>query len=369
MDKPVIGYLCSSMSWGGLEMNQLRNAFWMHEAGYTVVLFAISKSPIREEAKTLGLPTVTINQHKRYYDLKNARYLKSKLKAADITHLIIRDPKDMSLAALTKTLMKNKLHLSYFMEMQLGGVKKDLIHSIRYKQFDVWSCPLPWLAAQVKQLTNYPENRIHIIPSALDTLKFSALPSKKDARKELELPTELPLFGIIGRFDPQKGQYLLLEALEQLKSEHEFGVVLLGEPTKGENTGYTEKINHFIEKNDLTDKVFIRPFQKETHAFYAAIDCLVMASLKETFGMVTIEAMACGLPIIGSNAGGTPELLEDGKLGKLFEPNDSASLASAIVEQMKQIIPPKSHTDRLKLAAEKFNYKVVNEKVIAVLLN
>jgi glycosyltransferase involved in cell wall biosynthesis len=55
-----------------------------------------------------------------------------------------------------------------------------------------------------------------------------------------------------------------------------------------------------------------------------------MASKAETFGMVTIEAMASGVPTIGSNAGGTPEILEYGKLGFLFEPLNALSLAKSI---------------------------------------
>lgn len=363
MIKPVIGYLCSSMSWGGLEMNQLRNAAWMLESGFNVVLFAISKSPIREEAKALGIPTVSINQHKRYYDIKNARYLKSKLKAAEVTHLILRDPRDMNLASLTKTLMNNNLHLSYFMEMQLGGPKKDIVHTIRYKKFDLWSCPLPWLGEQVKTLTNYPIERIKIIPSGIDLSKFETLPSKKEARKLLELPLDIPLFGLIGRFDPQKGQHTLLEALNLLKTTYEFGILLIGEPTKGEGSSYTDSIQKYIRDKNLDKRVFLRPFQKDTRLFYSSIDCLVMASLKETFGMVTIEGMASGLPIIGADSGGTPEILEFGKLGKLFEANNAEALAQKIEEQLKQMTPAKSYIDLLQNAVKKYDYQSVIKQV------
>jgi glycosyltransferase involved in cell wall biosynthesis len=92
-----------------------------------------------------------------------------------------------------------------------------------------------------------------------------------------------------------------------------------------------------------------------------------MSSKKETFGMVTVEGMASGLPIIGSNSGGTPEILEQGKYGKLFEPSNSQSLASVIKTQLNQMTPAKSFSDQLKIAVEKYNYQTVVKEVATIL--
>jgi glycosyltransferase involved in cell wall biosynthesis len=214
------------------------------------------------------------------------------------------------------------------MEMQMGVKKKNLFHTLRYKYIDLWSCPLNYLAEQVKSMTNY-RNRLVIIPSGIDLSRFKPI-DRSEARKRMDLPMDRFIFGLAGRFDPQKGQLLLLEAMAKCKNT-EFSVVFLGEPTLHEDgTAYYNLMQDSIEKNDLGNRIFIRPFMADIEVFYSAIDWFVMATKAETFGMVTLEALACGTPVLGSNAGGTPELLDHGANGVLFAPMDSTDLSKKI---------------------------------------
>lgn len=337
MAKNKLGYFCASDSWGGLEMNQLRNAVWMMDRGHHVVMFAKEDTKIAEEAKNAGLIVHNIGQHKKYYDFLKAIALKKALRVHQITHLIVRDPRDMSICALTKTLMHGKLFLAYFMEMQIGIPKRDFLHTIRFKQFDLWSCPLSWLSKQLKDLTKFPEVKIKIIPSGLDLSKFEKPISKEKALDLLRLDKEKTWIGLIGRFDPQKGQLLLLEAFDLIKDKYpNFNVVFLGEKTKDEADDYYNQLDEFIKAKNIEKRVEIRSFRPDVETFYAAIDVFVMATKSETFGMVTIEAMAAGLKIVGSNAGGTPEILEHGKYGALFESGDSKSLSEKLSEIMEE---------------------------------
>lgn len=352
MTSVKIAYYCTSVSWGGLEMNQLRNAKWMKNSGESVVIFTIKNSPIHKATIKAEIPVITINQHRKYFDFKQAMKLKNEIVKQQISHLIIRDPKDMDLAAWTKKLTKNKLHLSYFMEMQLGIPKKDFFHNTRFKAFDIWSCPLPWLVQQVKSLTNYPAERIVQIPSGLDVQNFEKNLSKSAAREILKLPKTGVIFGLIGRFDQQKGQLLLLEAYQKLKSKNEVYILLLGEKTKNEADDYYSKIITKIDKYDLKNQVLIRPFMEETTYFYKSIDALVMASKSETFGMVTIEALASGTPVIGSNSGGTPEIIKHQETGLLFESENVMDLTEKL-----QLFLDKPDFDKhnIKIAAKRYD--------------
>ena len=126
-------------------MNQLRNAFWMRNGGHEVTVFAQENSALAKEAKNVGVSVTIISAHKKYYDFSSARKLARLIRDNQITHLIVRSPLDMGVAALTKTLVGKQLHLSYFMEMQIGVRKRDILHTLRYNKFDSWCCPLPWL--------------------------------------------------------------------------------------------------------------------------------------------------------------------------------------------------------------------------------
>jgi len=348
-----IAYLCGSDSWGGLEMNQWRNARWMKARGHDVFVLGRANTELQRYCEQDGIEFLAIDKHKKYYDFKAGRKISKLLKEREIHHLIIRDVRDMSVAASAKHFGKNSFQLHYFMEMQLGVKKKGWLHTMRYRKLTTWSCPLEWLEKQVESMTRVPTDKVIHIPSGLELAPLQVPLSQKEARKLLDVPEKGMLLGLAGRFDPQKGQLLLLEAIQQVPDKN-VGIVLLGSPTHNEGEDYHEAMLRFIERHNLQDRVFVRPFRKDIHVFYKAVDAFIMASRAETFGMVTIEAMACGTPVIGSNAGGTPELLQYGGLGYLFEPLSSTDLAIKITEFLEK--PNRFQPEMLREAMEFFDH-------------
>ena len=307
-------------------MNHLRNAIWMRDRGHRVLILTTAHSRFEKEARDHNLPVQIIPKHKKYYDFSSGKKLVRVLLQKKITHLLIRATRDMSITAHAKWKLKDKLHTSYFMEMQLGMNKTHFFHARRHNAIDLWSCPLPWLEKQVRTMTRF-RNEIVQIPSGMDLSKYAEIPSQKEARALLGLPENVRLFGLMGRFDPQKGQLLLLEAMKRTENS-DFHVLFLGEPTHDEAEGYHQKMLEIIEQSAFSDRVHVRPYMKDPVVFYAAIDWFVMATKAESIGMVTMEAMACGTPVLGSNAGGTPEILSNERGGLLFETMNADDLAA-----------------------------------------
>lgn len=357
--KTKLAYFCSSTSWGGLEMNHLRNALWMKERGHDVVFFGVKDSPIESDAIEKNIPFIAVEKQKKYYDFKRSKELAHLLSKNNVTHLIIRSTYDMSIAASVKKILKQRIHTSYFMEMQLGVKKTNFFHSLRFAYFDLWSCPLNWLQKQVKKMTHF-RNELIVIPSGIDLKKFSNLPSKEDCRKELQIPQGELTFGLIGRFDVQKGQLLLLEAMEICPNKN-FNVVLLGEPTIGEGDTYFNQMKEVISHEELKNRVFLKPYRKDTGIFYKAIDWMVMATKAETFGMVTVESIACGTPVLGSNAGGTPEIIQNGDNGRLFETLNAKDLAKQIENIINQKV--QLNSDELINQAKVYDHQTVCQSV------
>ena len=324
-----IAYLCGSVSWGGLEMNQLKNARWMAQRGHAVLMLCQQDSPLFTMAKSANLEVVTIPPHKKYYDFKAGKTIAKQLDELNVTHLIIRSTADMSVAVIAKRKSKQAIHLSYFMEMQLGVKKRNLLHTIRFSYLDLWSCPLHYLAEQVRTMTRFDKHKIKVIPSGVELAIFQTQIPQSLCRTRLNLPTDKICIGLIGRFDPQKGQLVLLDAFEKLNNPN-LHLCFLGESTKGEAESYTKELVHRIANSSLNSHISILPFRNDVETFYKAIDMLVMATKAETFGMVTVEAIASGTPVVASNAGGSPEILKQGELGTLFESGNSVDLARAI---------------------------------------
>jgi glycosyltransferase involved in cell wall biosynthesis len=100
---------------------------------------------------------------------------------------------------------------------------------------------------------------------------------------------------------------------------------------------------------------------KDVTVFFAAVDWFVMATKAETFGMVTIESLASGTPVLGSNAGGTPEILNGNEGGELFTTLDSTDLAKKIDEIIDNNIQPAPND--LKEMAKVYDHDKVCEAV------
>jgi glycosyltransferase involved in cell wall biosynthesis len=332
-----IGVLCTSKSLGGLELNAFRMACWLQERNWKVTLFAAAGSPLADSAKKKHLDVVAANRTFKYANFLSAWKLYLGLKKRKIHVLYVADNKDISLSVNAKIYSFGKVRILYHQQMQIGINKKDLLHTLRYSYLDSWLSPLVWLAEEVKDKTRVPAGRIHIVPLGLELGPFVNLTStKKEARHQLNLPEDPFLIGCIGRIDPGKGQEMLVRALVQLRNGGlSIELVIVGDQTKNEGDIYYNRVMQLIRDSGLTRYVHFRPFSNEVGTYMRSLDVFAMASLKETYGMVTLEAMATGVPVIGTNTGGTPEILEHGELGYLFTPGNVEGFCSIIQHILK----------------------------------
>jgi phosphatidyl-myo-inositol dimannoside synthase len=140
----------------------------------------------------------------------------------------------------------------------------------------------------------------------------------------------------LGRLDPSekaKGFDRIIELLPELKREiHNLSYLIVG---KG---GDQARLEALAKTHGVTDSVIFAGFVSETDKprYYALADAYVMPSTLEGFGFVYIEAMACGLPVVGSSIDGSREALRDGALGALVDPFDPHALKGAILSALKQ---------------------------------
>lgn len=137
---------------------------------------------------------------------------------------------------------------------------------------------------------------------------------------------EAPIILYIGRLDKEKKVNVLIEAMQYLPKEQDFQLVIEG---KGQQM---DLLIGLAENLGLKDKVKFMGFIKEEElkALYAVSTIFVMPSTAELQSLVTMEAMAMGLPVIGAHAGALPYLIKPDANGYLFEPDDPKDLAKYI---------------------------------------
>ncbi len=171
-------------------------------------------------------------------------------------------------------------------------------------------------------------DRIAVIPCGVDTDLFQPMDPAK-AKDLLELPPD-PLLLYVGRLQPIKGLETLLEAMVRVPAPADL-LIVGGDQDEPEN-GHGGALRQQVNALGLERRVrFLRSQpQRRLRLFYAAADATVMPSYYESFGMVALEAMACGSPVVASRVGGLTTTVQDGVTGRLVPEGDPAALAAAI---------------------------------------
>lgn len=338
--KRVIAFYCSSTSWGGLEMNTARYALWMKEAGYRVVVYAVRETPFFRQATMQGLTVKVVHRNKKYFDILSARRLARTFQNDEISLVWFRDTRDMDTLGWAKRFSNSSFKLLYQQAMQFGVAKRDVFHTHRFRPVDAWVSTLQFLRQQVLSSTRFPPDKIHVVPLGVDTSRLRVGDKlRSEARAHYRLNDDAFIFGVIGRLDPLKGQHLAIQALYKL---HERGgkahLLLVGEPTLNEGDEYSRHLHAIVRDLKLEAFVHFHPYTSEVFYFYHAIDVFMLCSKGETFGTVTIEAMACALPIIGTNSSGTPEILDQGKCGMLVDAENTDQWTDAMEGMMMKSV-------------------------------
>ena len=139
--------------------------------------------------------------------------------------------------------------------------------------------------------------------------------------------------GTVGRLDPQKGQRTALKALTQLPEHVHW--VFVGDNTVNDRLNERAALKSLANELGVNDRAHFLASRDDVLSVFDALDGFGMTSDSETIGTVTLEAMAREVPVIGTDSGGTSELLGAGR-GQLVPPRDPEALASAIASLMDE---------------------------------
>ena len=167
--------------------------------------------------------------------------------------------------------------------------------------------------------------QIRTIENGIDATRF--IPGTSTlSRADLSIPESHRVVGVIGMFDPVKGHVFLLRAIRQIRESgvNDITCLIAGEGRlEGDLRDYAKAVG--IEQN-----VHFLGYRRDVPDLLALMDIVVMPSLRESFGIVALEAMAMKVPVIASRIGGLEEIIENEKTGLLVPPGDAAALAEAI---------------------------------------
>ena len=187
-------------------------------------------------------------------------------------------------------------------------------------------------AHQIAELYGTDPARIEIVPPGVERA-FFAPGYRPQARRALALPENRPMLLFVGRIQPLKALDVAVRALAGSRHKDAF-LVVVGGPSGP--TGHAEqaRVHDLVDGLGLADRVYFRPPQPHEllSTYYRAADVCLVPSRSESFGLVALEAAACGTPVVAAAVGGLRTLVDHGRTGFLVEQRDPSMFALYVDE-------------------------------------
>ena len=230
--------------------------------------------------------------------------------------------------------------------------------------------------AEVEQLVRLyaaPRAKIAIVPPGVDLVHFHPIPQSK-AKQMIGIPPQRKNILFAGRIEPLKGIDTLLEAIALLKARHITDLadtcvtIIGGNPwadTLDEEMARLQRMSLELGLDDLVAFAGARD-QQVLPYYYAAAEMVVMPSHYESFGMVALEAMAIGTPVIASEVGGLAYVVRDGYNGFLVPRRDAQALARRIADLLNDQLLRQQLSHHATHYTRDYDWSIIAERIAAV---
>lgn len=312
--------LCLSPDLGGLELYMMRASHYLGEQSVSVIN---AQGKLRNYYKGSAQKYFTLTRRNILLSWLGARELARIIddEAVDVLHL--HWTKDLPLAIMAKLLSRRKPKVVQSRHMNMTRFKDDFYHRFVYKNLDMILAVTQQVKAQIERFIPADiRPRTEVLYIGAEAPMLISQEEKMSRKGQMGLGESFTV-GIIGRIEPQKGQHLVLEAVKKLCEEGMEAKALIVGHAMDET--YLQKL-----QNDYRDIGIFTGFTREAQTIMQLCDVMVLATENETFGLVLIEAMMCGVCVTASDSGGPLEIIDDRVNGLLFKTFDAADLADKL---------------------------------------
>lgn len=313
--------LCLSPDLGGLELYMMRVSRYL---GDTCISVINEKGKLKSYYEDTSYRYGTLKRRNVLLSWLNARQLARIIDDEEIDVLHLHWTKDLPLAIMAKLLSKRRPKVVQSRHMTMTRFKDDFYHRFLYKNLDMMLAVTQQVKSQIEKFIPSdirPKTEVLYIGAEQPTVISSD--ERNERRQQMGLDKAFTV-GIVGRIEEPKGQHIVLEAV---KSLHQNGIdakaLIVGHAM---DEGYLQKL-----QNDYADIALFTGFTKEAQTLMQLCDVMVLATENETFGLVLIEAMMCGVCVVASSSGGPLEIVDDGVNGLLFKTFNSGDLAEKLI--------------------------------------
>jgi glycosyltransferase involved in cell wall biosynthesis len=184
-----------------------------------------------------------------------------------------------------------------------------------------------------------PPERVQVLPPGVDTERFRPGLDGANVRADAGVAQDAPLVALIARFQDVKGHNVFQAMARRVAAEMpDARFIVAGENVHGKSADDTYKARILgAHANDplLRERLIYLGFRDDAERVMAAADVVVCSSQFESYGMVNVEAMASGKPLVSTRRGGPSETVADGETGFLVDAGDDAALAARVIDLLR----------------------------------
>lgn len=320
--------MCLSSGKGGLELYAHKAIHALQQAGHNCHFVLRPNSFLRQ--CDWRMPLTEICPGFRQFPYFTARHLAKYIDDHEIDIIHMHWNKDLNLAAMAKSLSRRKPKLIYSRHMEITRSKKDFYHRLLYRQVDMMLVIANFVLVQAVRFLPLSQEQIRLLYLGVAE---PAPVTKSECNKLLADSSNIQkkfVIGMIGRIEAYKGQHVLIDALSSMRCQSQTFQVVLAGPVMDQ--AYFDGLNRQIQDKGLTDQVKYLGISREPERLMSCCDVVVLTTFCETFGLVLVEAMRAGTAVIGTNAGGVPEIIKHNVNGVLYEPGNAQQLAECLNE-------------------------------------
>ena len=231
--------------------------------------------------------------------------------------------------------------------------------------------PTPSEAGQLVGLYRADPDRIRIVPQGVDHTVFTPR-DRNEARARLHL-AGLRLALYVGRLQPHKGPDVAVRALAEAvvrdphTAEH-LMLAIVGGPSGRDHGAELARLLELAAALGVAERLVLFPPQPQPRLadFYAAADVVLVPSRTESFGLVALEAQACGTPVVAAAVGGLPYVVQRDRTGLLVDGHDPADHADAMLRILRDPVLQQNLGERAAREALRFTWDTSAEEMLGV---
>ena len=337
--------LCLSPDQGGLELYFVKLVKHYRNIGYKIHVACSKRSHI---SKSIPNHKAECIQRGFFKNMMNFFILRKYIINQKLNILHVSWSKDILIAVMLKLLISRNIKIIFYRQMKIPRSKKSIYHKFLYRNIDLILVITDKLQEEAYRNLPVDKDKVKKLTYGISKPQPKMKLNKSDFMRHNNIDPELFSIGIFSRVEEQKGQHLVLDAINM--STNLMQLCIIGHVMSKQ---YKEDLLINAKIYHLTNYLKFSNFVDSPMSYMPFFDLTILPTYEETFGLVAAESMIMGVPVIGSDAGGVPEIISHGNNGLLFETKNASDLSKKI----DMIYENKNLRDQLVSNAFEYAYK------------